>query len=652
MAMSTRILTAGGLFLFLNLTWAQDRSTSIPVPDSLIAEGIPPIPAAIGDSVSRYTESRRAFFAGWRPGMREMLILTQIGNTEQVYSTAMPGGDRHQLTFFPETIQTAAYSRKNPNWLVFGRDQGGDEFYQLYRYDRTTGRSTLLTDGKSRNTDQIQARDGKHVLYMSTRRTGNDTDLFEVNAEDPLSDHLVTKLAGGGWVALDVTEDNATALIVNQISANDGQLWLVDMKSGRKRRILNPGKKQVAFNNAAFGRGGRSILFTSDEGAEFQQLKRLNLASGKVTVLTKDIPWDVEALAVSRDRSKTAFIVNNQGLSDLYVLKSNGTRSKIGNLPPAVITDLAWADKGDELGFTLDYHRGCDAYSYDLQNKKLVQWTFSESGGLNPADFQMPKLVKWKSFDGKLLSGWLTMPPAKFKGPRPVWVEIHGGPEDEWRPYFIGRYNYYINEMGMAVLWPNVRGSSGFGKSFLKLDNGFLRGNSYKDIGSLLDWLKSQPKLDPKRVFVSGGSYGGNMTYAASYLYADRIALSMPIVGITNLVSFLEHTSGYRRDLRRVEYGDERDPRMRAYLEKIAPINHASEITKPMLIVAGQNDPRVPILEATAFKDRLKTTNPNTWCLVGKDEGHGFVKRNNQDFLMYTTVMFLRRFLFGEGIGK
>ncbi|MBI1757443.1 MAG: S9 family peptidase [Fimbriimonas ginsengisoli] len=632
--------------------FAQAQKATLTVPDNLVTEGIPAIPQSIVDSVSRYIESRRAFCVGWRPTKREMLILTQIGNTRQAYSVAMPGGDRHQLTFFPENVGDALYGPSNPNWFVFQKDVGGNEFYQYYRYDLSTGNSALLTDGKARNTDAIIARDGRTMLYMSTRRTGVDTDLYAVDVENPSTDHIVAQFKGGGWTPSDVSDDGSTAIVVNYVSVNEVHLFLLDLKTGQLKELLPSGKEQIAYGYAAFAKGGRHIYFTSDQGSEFLQLKQVDLDSGKVSIITSDIPWDVDGVALSMDRSMLAFSANDNGMSDVYLLdtKSNRYRSVPG-LPATTLTGLTWNNNDRDLGFTLDSAKANDAFSYDVTAKKLTQWTFSESGGLNPQDFQSPRLIRWKSFDGKEISGWLTVPPAKFSGPRPVWIEIHGGPESESRPFYLGRYNYFIDELGMAILWPNVRGSTGFGKSFVKLDNGILRGDSYKDIGSLLDWIKTQPNLDSDKIFVSGASYGGHMTYVASYLYADRIALSMPIVGITNLVTFLENTSGYRRDLRRVEYGDERDPTIRAYLESIAPINHSTEISKPIFIVAGQNDPRVPITEASRFKDKIKSTNPNTWYLVAKDEGHGFQKKSNWDFQMYATVLFLQKFLLGPGNG-
>ena len=276
----------------------------------------------------------------------------------------------------------------------------------------------------------------------------------------------------------------------------------------------------------------------------------------------------------------------------------------------------------------------------------VTRWTASETGGIPAKQFVEPELVKWKSFDGKEISGFLYRPSAaKFPGKRPVLVVIHGGPEGQSQPVFLGRGNYYLNEMGIALIYPNVRGSTGYGKTFSLLDNGFQREDTYKDINSLFDWIGAQSDLDAARICVTGGSYGGHMTLAVSTFYSERIKCSVDIVGMSNLVTFLEHTEAYRRDLRRVEYGDERDPKMHDFLEKIAPMNNIEKIKKPMMVVAGKNDPRVPVSESEQIVAALKKEGTPVWFLIGKDEGHGFRKKTNQDFQFYATVEFLKEYL-------
>jgi dipeptidyl aminopeptidase/acylaminoacyl peptidase len=281
----------------------------------------------------------------------------------------------------------------------------------------------------------------------------------------------------------------------------------------------------------------------------------------------------------------------------------------------------------------------------DVTNGAVARWTESELGGVVAATLNEAELIKWKSFDGLEISGFLHRPAAKFTGKRPVIVQIHGGPESQSTPVFLGRNNYFLNELGVAIIEPNVRGSTGNGKTFVTLDNGPKREDSVKDIGALLDWIAAQPGLDASRVMVTGGSYGGYMTLACAVHYNDRIRCSIDIVGISNFISFLQNTESYRRDLRRVEYGDERDPQMRAVFEQISPLNHAAKIKKPIFIVQGTNDPRVPRTEAAQIKETVSRNGTPVWYLEAKDEGHGFARKGNRDFQFYASVMFVKKFL-------
>lgn len=228
-------------------------------------------------------------------------------------------------------------------------------------------------------------------------------------------------------------------------------------------------------------------------------------------------------------------------------------------------------------------------------------------------------------------------------------VLIHGGPEGQATPGFLGRASYYLAELGVAIIEPNVRGSLGYGKTFVKLDNGRLREDSVKDIGALFDWIAQQPGLDAGRVMVQGGSYGGYMVLAVSTLYPERIRGAIDIVGISNFVTFLQNTEDYRRDLRRVEYGDERDPEMRAFLESISPANRADRIRKPLLVVQGANDPRVPRSESEQMVATVRRHGVPVWYLLAMDEGHGFRKKGNADYLFFAQVEFVKRHLLGEG---
>ena len=626
---------------------ARAQEPTIVPGENLVVDGIAKIPASMVATVGRYSENRAAYPTAWHPERREMLISTRFGNTYQTHLVKLPGGARQQLTFFPEPVYGGSFHPKDGDYMVYQKDVGGGEWYQFFRYDMATGESTLLTDGKSRNTSPRWSSGGDHVAYVSTRRNGQDTDVWVINPADPRTDSLLMQLKGGGWEPQDWSPDDKKILLLEGISVNETYFWLVDTTTGEKTE-LTPRKtsEQVAYANGRFSKDGKGVYFTSDKDSEFQQLKYMDLARKQTTVMTANIPWDVDEFALSWDGRKIAFTTNEDGLSVLHLFDTGtGKELPVPKLPVGLVGGLIWHKNGRDLSFGISSASSPgDAYSMDVMTGKLERWTMSETAVKTDA-FREPELARWKSFDGKMTSGFLYRPPAKFTGKRPVLIEIHGGPEGQSRPDFMGRYNYFLNELGIALILPNVRGSTGYGKAFTKLDNGFLREDSYKDINAQLDWIATEPGLDAERVAVTGGSYGGHMTLAVSTFYGDRIRCSIDVVGMSNLVTFLEHTEAYRRDLRRVEYGDERDPKMREFLEKIAPMNNIEKIKKPMMVVAGKNDPRVPVSESDQIVAALKKQGTPVWYLMAKDEGHGFQKKSSQDFQFYASVEFLEQYL-------
>jgi dipeptidyl aminopeptidase/acylaminoacyl peptidase len=639
------------LALALIAAWSalaqEKKDTYVVPPESLVIEGVPKISEALAETAGRYASFRSASLADWHPTRHEMLISTRFAETPQLHLVSMPGGARQQLTFFADSVSNGRFHPNGGDYIVFSKDVGGGEWYQLYRYDMKTGDVTLLTDGKSRNLLGPWSSDGDRIAYMSTRRTGRDTDLYVMNPADPKTDHLLTQLSGGGWRPADWSPDDKKILLLEEISINESYLWLVDTATGQKTELTpHNAAEKVSYGEARFSKDGKGIYVTTDKDSEFHRLAYIDLETKQPTYLTTSIHWDVEAFDLARDGKLLAFVTDEEGLSVLHVRDtSNGKEMPLPHIPAGVISGLRWHKNGHELGFSLNNSRGPgDCYSLDVANEKLERWTTSETAVKSESQLQA-ELIHWKSFDSKMISGFLYKPPAKFSGKRPVLVVIHGGPEGQSQPTFLGRSNYLLNELGIALIYPNVRGSTGYGKTFSQLDNGFKREDTYKDINALFDWIAVQPELDPARIAVTGGSYGGHMTLAVSTFYSDRIRCSVDIVGMSNLVTFLEHTEAYRRDLRRVEYGDEQDPKMREFLEKIAPMNNIEKIKKPMFVIAGKNDPRVPVSESQQIADALKKQSTPVWLMIANDEGHGYRKKPNQDFQFYATVEFLQEYL-------
>ncbi len=630
---------------------SKNKEQSIKPGDNLVVEGVPEVPLALAERAGRYTDFRMAALFDWHPTRREMLVGTRFGETAQVHHVRVPGGARRQVTFFADTVRGATFEARRGDFLVLNKDTGGDEFAQNYRLDLATGEISLLTDGAAQNTLGVWSAAKDRMAYTSTRRTGIDRDIYVIDPADPASDRCIAELQGGGWELCDWSPDDSQLLVMEYVSVGESYLWLVDIADGGKT-LLTPkgGAETVSYGAAKFAADGRNLFVTTDRGGEFLRLTRLDTATGEHTPLAGHIDWDVEGFDLSPDGQTLAFTTNEdgQGVLRLMDAATGQERALPAALPAGVVSGVAWHPQGRWLAFHAGGVRSpSDVYSLDVETGPVERWTESETGGLNTADWAEPELVRWPSFDGRSISGYLYRPPARFTGKRPVIINIHGGPESQFRPGYLGRANYHLQELGAAVVYPNVRGSSGYGKTFLTLDNGFRREDSYRDITALLDWIGTQPDLDAGRVMVTGGSYGGHMTLAVATRDDDRIRCALPIVGMSNLVTFLENTEGYRQDLRRVEYGDERDPEMRAFLERIAPINHAGNITKPLFIVQGRNDPRVPYTEALQMTETVRANGAPVWFLMANDEGHGFIKKSNADFQFYATILFIREFLLG-----
>jgi dipeptidyl aminopeptidase/acylaminoacyl peptidase len=623
------------------------------LPPSIVAEGVPPVPDELGARMNQYLNMRSASIADWRPSAPGMLILTRFGDSNQVHLLQAPGAYRRQLTFFPDPVLTARTSpAPGMDYFVFSMDTGGAEFYQFYRFEASAGAYGLLTDGKSRNTDFLFNHRGTLAAYMSTRRNGRDTDLYLVDPASPSGEKRALDLKGTWW-PLDWSPDDQRLLLRELVSVNESYLHVFDLATGREELLFPKGSEQVAYTRALWSKDGKGVYLLSDRGSEFTRLSYYDLAAKTLTSLTERIPWDVEGLDLSHDGRILAFTVNADGLGELHLLDTqSGQELPRPKLPKGQVFNLKFHPRRPELAFDINSAKSpSDVYSLDLDSRQLARWTYSETGGLNPEQFQETELIHYPTFDHRAdgrpraIAAFFTRPPARFKPPYPVLISIHGGPEGQTRPGFQGRFNYFLNEMGIALIEPNVRGSTGYGKSFTKLDNGYLREDSVKDIGALLDWIATRPDFDSKRVAVIGGSYGGYMSLATMTHYSDRLRCGIDIVGISNFVTFLESTQEYRRDLRRVEYGDERDPKMREFLLGISPLTHADQIRVPILVAAGRNDPRVPVTESEQIVKKVRTHGGPVWYIVANDEGHGYAKKPNTDYLQYAIALFLEQFL-------
>jgi dipeptidyl aminopeptidase/acylaminoacyl peptidase len=620
---------------------------------ALVMEGVPDLPADLLEKVRPYQNTRAALVHDWDPEGRGLLIGTRFGDTAQVHRIDRPGGDRKQLTFYPEPIAGAVTCpAAAAHGFLFSKDAGGAENYQIFFRDLQKGTTTLLTDGQSRNIGPVWSNRGDRFAYASNRRNGRDMDLYVADLKAPEGARRVLEREGA-WSVLDWSAEDAALLVKREVSVNESYLYVLTVASGQIEPI-NPRPAPIAYGDAVFARKGRGVYLTSDEGSEFLRLRYYDLATRGSTDLSGDLPWDVEELALTRAGDRLAFLTNEAGSSRLTLLDTaTRARARPPGIPDAVLSRLRFSPDGSRLAFTLESATvPGDAYVLDLKYNALTRWTESEVGGLDAAGFIAPERIDYPTFDQ--VNGAPRRVPALFylppgTGPHPVLIVIHGGPEGQSRPGFSAQAQLFVRELGLAVLLPNVRGSTGYGKTYTTLDNAERREDSVKDIGALLDWIATRKDLDASRVAVFGGSYGGYMVLASLTHYSDRLRAGVEIVGISNFVTFLKSTSGYRQDLRRVEYGDERDPKMLEVLQQISPLSAVDRIRTPLFIAQGKNDPRVPMNESEQMLQAVKKNGVPAWYLLAKDEGHGFRKKPNVDFYGSAVALFLETHLLNAG---
>ncbi|HEY9066174.1 MAG TPA: S9 family peptidase [Burkholderiaceae bacterium] len=632
----------------------------------LLTQGMPPIPAQLAAETAKYTDFRAHTFVAWHPTRREMLVSHRPagGSTTQLFRVASPMSPPKQLTDDREPVRGASYEPLEGRYVVFMRGTGGDEANQLYRLDLASRQTTLLTDPNERHSLEGWLHHSSRMLELAVpldRTATNGTreritqTLYLVDPMQPEVRRKLAELPGSGWDAEVVSQDDRRIALTRFLSAEESQIWLLDIASGALTQVApEPGSTLKAAHRAlSFTRDGSGLYVVTNRSGEFSETQLLRLADRTwQPAAQQTIPWDIDGGDASRDGRLLALQANADGRGELRLVDT-ATRSLLpapAALPAGSIVGPTFHPQSGEIAFSVNSAQGPgQVYTLDPAGGRVEAWTRPAAApGVDTRTFAEPRIVRWPSFDGRMISGILYPPPARFSGKRPVLVLIHGGPEGQAKLGFLGRYNFLVQELGIAVIQPNVRGSSGYGKTFLALDNGIKREDAVRDIGALFDWIGQQPDLDPTRVAVSGGSYGGYMSLAVATHYADRIAGAIDVVGISNFLTFLKNTESYRRDLRRVEYGDERDPAMREFLERISPLTNAAKITKPLFVVQGRNDPRVPYTEAEQIVAKARENGTPVWYLRAENEGHGFARKENADFEFYATVMFLRRTLLGE----
>ena len=636
--------------LMTRLTVGQEEWLTPPL--DVMLDGMPGIPASLAKFASNFRTGFSDAFLGWDPVKPEPLFVRRTYTDWQFLKGDTPGGKHQWLGYVPGWMRETYYHRNGKYFVVEVSDPS--ELSQLYRQELTTERKTLLTDGKSRNRWACWSNSGEWLMYSSNRRNGKDMDLYMVNPLDPKTDRQVAQVEGESWGAYDWSPDDRKVILTEFKSVNESYLWVLDLET-KSKKLITPAKRgELIYNGylAQFSADGKGVFHLTDRDSEFLRLAYLEVATGRYTYLTSHIESDIEEFVLSPDRTLLAFTVNEDGLSRLHVLDTTNRRERrVPDLPSGVISKLSWHNDGNLLGFSLSSAvRPGDVYAIDLKQDKLVQWTKSSTGSADAQGLREPELITWKSFDGRRISGFLYRPAGR-PSRCPVIIDIHGGPRSQSRPAFDVQDRALMDEFKISFLYPNIRGSTGYGKTFVKLDDGVLPANCTKDIGALLEWIGKQPDLASDRVMVRGGSYGGYVALSVAVKHADRIRGTIAFSAPSNLVSFLQNANKSIQDRNRMEFGDERDTKMRHFLDSIAPSNQTQRLRGPVLIAHGGRDARVPVSEAGQIVEAARRHGVPVWYLLAKGDGHGLTSKS-RDFLFYAQVMFIRHYLMDRSGGS
>ena len=630
-------------------------------------------------SIQQYLTIRSAISPTLSPDSKKMAYLTNVTGTVQVFVMDLPNGEPKQLTNYPDNVSFVRWLSGGAG-IIFGKAIGGNENTQLFgmKPDGTGIVNLTNTPAVRHNFGGISA-DGSKIYYASNRRDKNYFDIYSLDLMNGKEELLYQQDGNNDFAAVN---DSGSKFIVSRDGTQlslDNNLYLIDART-HQETLLTPHTGAAQFGNAHFVADG--IIYAHNNRREFYSLAKLELvrpankSDWQIENLKErllDITnWDVDETEILPYGNMLAYTLNREGFSELYLRKVetggkplittiDAKSEKVALPADGVVGGLTFSDDGSKLAFTFSSAKhNTDIWLYDVQSKKLAQATHSSRADIPQESFVEPQLIKYKTFDGREIPAWFFRPQEEItiedksynriiskhtvvlKENLPVIVSVHGGPEAQERPSFNGLYQYYLSR-GYAILATNVRGSTGYGKTFTHLDDVKKREDSVKDLAFAVEWLKQTGGADPKKIAVMGGSYGGYMTLAAITLYPELWAAAVDTVGISNWESFLKNTSGYRRRQREVEYG--RLDKDLDFLRSISPLAKVDKIKCPLFVIQGKNDPRVPYTEAEQIVAALKKRGATVQYKLYDDEGHGIAKLKNRLELYPLVADFLDKYL-------
>ena len=607
---------------------------------TLVFDGIPPLDTALAAQVRRYEEWRQATFLDWLPD-GSMIVATRFGADTQVHRIAAPLGMREQLTFGDGSVLAARAPRLGSGF-VFVRQTGS--YAQLLDYSGP-GEARQLTKGNYLHGSPVWSHDGKRVAFYGTDRTGVNDDIYIVDIPAGTPPRLAVAGSAGSWRPLDWSQDDSKLLLLNTVSEQKSGLYVANVSTGALTPVAVPAARITA---AEFAPDGVGFYLISDAQSDFEQLLYFNPITRVTRRVSADVPWDVEAFAVSAGGHYVAYVVNDDGQSRLTVLDTlRNLELKPPGLQDGRIGDVRFDDAGQRLAFDYESARSPrDVYVYDIGRGTVQRWTRSETGPLAPASLATAQLVHYPTWDRvglgrRTLSAYVYLP--RGPSPCPVLIALPGGRglHSQFRPGWNPFIQFVVNDLGYAVIAPNVRGSDGYGKAFRALDGGKLRNDAVRDVGALLVWIGLQPGLDSHRVAVMGHAYGGFLALASLAAYGDHLRGAIDVAGIASLVDFVGGSPLAERAQRVAELGNVQDADMRAFLDRISPLANVALIRHPVLIVQGLDAPGSRAADSQQLVWRLRSEGDQAWYLSATDAGNDFTTPVDRQAYLETAAQFL-----------
>lgn len=646
-----------GCFELLGAAWGSSPARQVFNEGQMILEGAPPIRMELASEIAPFQAIRSHAFGGWSPDSKQIYLRRRVGEVNQLHQMARPDSNPVQLTFADDPVGEVA-PQPGGSLIALTRSSAGDGFDQVYLLDTVSGATQQLTDADSLNNRIAWDRAGRRLAWRSTRRDGKHNDIWMIDIAQPDAARIVLKVEDGAlWKPVAFSHAGDRLLVQQYLSVMDSRVHVLDLETGALKRLAGDPDNPSGNIATDFDATDSGVHFITNQRGDAAEIGWIPLdTDAPIEFIPLGIPWDVTEFRMSSDGRRGAFVTNEGGVSRVYLFDpTRRSHAPVRRLPIGVMNGLSFSPDGRRLGLTLSTPQSpsdvlvLDLWKRPLSHRRVKQWTYSEADGLNTRPIAEPRLIgfpaPWRTREGELNIPAFLYLPKKTRSPAPVIIYIHGGPEGQFRPSFSKEVQLWVNALGAAVIAPNVRGSLGYGAGYVAMDDGRLREHAVHDIGALLDWIAKQRGLDAQRIAVVGASYGGYMALATAVHYGDRIRAAINRAGISNFVSYLESTPSYRRNLRRIEYGDERDPEMRAFLEGISPLNNVASISTPLLIVQGRNDPVVPASESLQMLEALRRQGRSVWYLEALNEGHSYERKENRDLYDLVSYQFLRHYL-------